>query len=203
LHDIITVHDKHLNTGIIGTKYILPVLTDLGFGELAYAIADQKTYPSWGFWLENGIHTLLEEWELKSRSQNHYMFGTIVDWFFKYLAGVQPDAPGYKSFTVKPHIIGSLNQVSAQMETMHGQILVSWLLSKDGDYTLEVMVPPNSQATIFIPAKDSDGVTENGVALGLAQEVNIKNVAITDYVVCEVNSGMYYFRSHIAPRNEI
>jgi alpha-L-rhamnosidase len=200
LHDIITVRDKHLNTGIIGTKYILPVLTDLGFGELAYAITDQKTYPSWGFWLENGLHTLLEEWELKSRSQNHYMFGTVVEWFFKYLAGIQPDAPGYKSFTIKPLVVGSLKQVSAQMETMQGQILVSWQLSIDGDYNLEVTVPPNSQATIFIPAIDSNGVTENGVALRLAHEVKIKDLAITDYVVCKVSSGTYHFRSHNLPK---
>jgi alpha-L-rhamnosidase len=200
MHDIIAVRDKHLNTGIIGTKYILPVLTDLGFGEIAYAIADQKTYPSWGFWLENGIQTLLEEWELKSRSQNHYMFGTVVEWFFKYLAGIQPDAPGYKAFTVKPHILGSLTQVSAEMETIYGQILVSWQLSTDGDYSLEVTVPPNSQATIFIPAADSDNLTESGVSLELAHEVKVLDLAIIDYVVCEVNSGTYHFRSHITPR---
>jgi alpha-L-rhamnosidase len=199
MHDIISVRDTHLNTGIIGTKYILPVLTDLGFGDIAYAIADQKTYPSWGFWLESGIQTLLEEWELKSRSQNHYMFGTIVEWFYKYLAGIQPDAPGYKSFTVKPYILGSLTQAFAEIESMFGQILVSWQLSSNGDFNLKIKVPANSQATIFIPALYSDGVTESGVALELAHEVKVMDLTNKDYVVCEVSSGTYNFRSHILP----
>ncbi|RKP54380.1 hydrolase [Cohnella endophytica] len=199
MHDIINVRDKHLNTGIIGTKYILPVLTELGFGDIAYAIADQRTYPSWGYWLENGIQTLLEEWELKSRSQNHYMFGTIVEWFYKYLAGIQPITPGYRSFTVKPHILGSLTQVSAEIETIYGRLLVSWQLFDDGNYSLEVTVPANSQATIFIPAKHLDVVTESGVALRLADDVKIVELDFVDYVICEVNSGNYRFHSRILP----
>ncbi|RXZ83165.1 hydrolase [Paenibacillaceae bacterium] len=199
MHDIVTVRDNHLNTGIIGTKYILPVLTDLGFGDIAYAIADQKTYPSWGFWLENGIHTLLEEWELKSRSQNHYMFGTIVEWFFKYLGGVQPETPGYKSFTVKPHILGSLTQVSARVETMHGIINIGWNISEEGDFSLELTVPPNSQATIFIPTAEPDNVTEGGTALALAYGVKVKDASPGNVVVCEVGSGTYHFCSQIVP----
>ncbi|UKS28308.1 glycoside hydrolase family 78 protein [Paenibacillus sp. HWE-109] len=195
LNDIINVREKHLNTGIIGTKYILPVLTDLGFGELAYAIADQKTYPSWGFWLENGIHTLLEEWELKSRSQNHYMFGTVVEWFFKYLAGIQIEKPGYQSFKVMPHILGPLSQVSSQIETLYGQIKVSWQLSIDGNFSIEVTVPANCQATIFIPTLNSHEVTESGVALRLQDEVIVEDMDLKEYVVCKVQSGTYHFRS--------
>ncbi|MFC5528208.1 alpha-L-rhamnosidase [Cohnella yongneupensis] len=199
MHDIINVRDKHLNTGIIGTKYILPVLTELGFGNVAYAIADQRTYPSWGFWLESGIHTLLEEWELKSRSQNHYMFGTVVEWFYKYLAGIIPDAPGYQSFTVKPHVLGSLTQVSAEIETLYGELQVSWQLFEDGDFRMKVTVPANAQATIYIPTTHTDIVKESDIPLEYVKELRILDYANTDYVLCKVTSGTYHFNSRLNP----
>src|SRR5690606_33230880 len=80
---------NHLNTGIVGTKVLLPVLTKYGYEDLAYAIAAQRTYPSWGYWIENGATALYESWELSSRSRNHHMFGSVGEWFYAYLAGIQ------------------------------------------------------------------------------------------------------------------
>ena len=141
--------DCHLSTGCMGLKFLAPTLTRFGYGDVADAIADRKDFPSWGYWLSKGATTCWEEWDTKARSYNHFYFGTIDDWFYRYLAGIQPVEAGYKRFRVKPYVCGSVTQAEARVNTPYGEIAVNWNIS-DG-FRIEVSVPVNTTAEVEMP----------------------------------------------------
>ena len=117
----------HLNTGALGTKIILPVLTDLGYGDLAYDIATNPTYPGWGYWFQGlGATTMWEEWHEGSRSHQHAFLGTVEDWLYQRVAGIEPAAPGYTEVKVKPYPVGGLTNASAHVESPLGRVGSSW-----------------------------------------------------------------------------
>jgi alpha-L-rhamnosidase len=154
--DILYYHNTHLTTGFIGTKFLLTVLTRLGYADLAYDLATQTTYPSWGYMIAHGATTLWELWQSKAgpsmNSQNHPMFGSIGAWFYQALAGINigPDGAGYRHILIQPQIIRDLTSVSATVETMRGSVTSSWTHSP-GVITLDVTIPVGSEATVVIP----------------------------------------------------
>ena len=192
LADDVIARENHLNTGIIGTKVLLPMLSKYGYHDLAYAVATQRTYPSWGYWLENGATSLYEMWELDSRSRNHYMFGSVGEWFYAYLAGIQPEAPGYEEVTIKPYMPEDLEQAQGRVETVKGDVLSSWKQHSDGRVTLEVAIPVNTTATVYVPADRKWGVMEGGRPAHTAK--GVKFITEEDgHAVYEVGSGHYHF----------
>jgi alpha-L-rhamnosidase len=120
--DDIQARDGHLNTGIQGTRYLLPVLSDLGFADVAYRVATQRTFPSWGHWLEHGATSLYENWSLAARSRNHHFFGSIVQWFYEHLAGIKPAAPGFRTIQIKPQPPRGLGHARAEVDTVMGRV---------------------------------------------------------------------------------
>ncbi|MDP6380793.1 MAG: family 78 glycoside hydrolase catalytic domain, partial [Phycisphaerae bacterium] len=83
----IDANNGHIDTGILGAKYLLYALTDNGRGDVAYTVTTQTTFPSWGYWISKGATTLWELWNGK-QSRNHVFFGDISTWFYKALAGI-------------------------------------------------------------------------------------------------------------------
>lgn len=147
--------DFHLDVGVLGAKALLNALKDNGYGESAYKVAVQDTYPSWGWWAVNGATTLLENWDLEAErdiSDNHMMFGEIGGWFFKSLGGILPDAeqPGFKHVLLKPIFPKGLSQSTASHKSPYGTIISSWKKNKS-TVTFDVRIPPNSTATFFPP----------------------------------------------------
>lgn len=145
----------HLDVGVLGAKAILNALSENGYPEVAYKVAVQDTYPSWGWWIVNGATTLLENWDLDAErdiSDNHMMFGEIGAWFFKGLGGIYPDAdqPGFKHIILRPHFEKSLQHFSAQFLSPHGLIQSNWKWGK-GKVHYHVIIPPNSSATLYLP----------------------------------------------------
>ena len=130
IDDIVVVHGNHLNTGIVGTKYILNVLTENGEADLAFKLVTQTTYPSWGYMIREGATTLWERWESLTEegmnSQNHIMLGTVDAWFYKYLAGIQvdPNFPGWERIVIKPYPVKGLNFAGASLKTFRGLIFL-------------------------------------------------------------------------------
>jgi alpha-L-rhamnosidase len=187
--------DDHLDTGALGTSVLLQVLTDHGYGELAHRVANQRTYPSWGFWFENGADTMWEYWGLDSRSRDHYFFGTVDQWLFERLAGLEPDdaGPGYARFVVKPHPGGGLAEAEAEHRSVRGRIAAGW--HADGErFALAVTVPANASATVHVPARDAASVTEGGVPADGAE--GVEPLGMEDgYAVFRVGSGTYRFES--------
>lgn len=162
--------NQHLDTGCVGSKFILPVLTDLGYGDLAYTIATQTTYPSWGFMIKQGSTSLWEMWETTSRSLDHFFLGTYEEWFYSHLAGVTDIENGYESFTVKPHILGDLTEVKCTLNTVRGMLESSWTKASDGTVTMTVTVPFGSTAKVVLPLEtatvNGEAVTKNEITLG-------------------------------------
>ena len=170
---------NHLDTGCVGSKFILPVLSDLGYDDLAYAIVTQTTYPSWGFMIKNGATSLWEMWELTTRSVDHYFLGTYEEWFYSHLAGIRNPDNGYETFTIQPHIIGDLTYITCKINTVRGELESSWTKGKDGTVTMKVTVPFGATATVILPLESA---TVNG------QKVTTQTIELmsgTYEIVCQ------------------
>jgi alpha-L-rhamnosidase len=146
----------HLDVGILGAKAILGALSDNGYPDVAYKIASQETFPSWGWWMVNGATTLYENWQIDAKSDislNHIMFGEIGAWLYKGIAGIHPDAnqPGFKNVILAPHFVAGLNEFTATHDGPYGRIISSWARTGNG-VTYKVTIPANSTATVQLPA---------------------------------------------------
>ena len=148
-----------MTTGFIGVKFLMPVLTTTGHSDLAYELAAQTTYPSWGYMVEQGATTLWELWQKKTgpamNSQNHIMFGSVGAWFYNALGGINlsPDSVGYQHIRIAPQVVEDLHWASASVETLRGTVSSSWSHSP-GVITLEVAIPVNSDAQVVVPAEE-------------------------------------------------
>jgi alpha-L-rhamnosidase len=185
-------HARHPNTGCMGTKYLLNALTDNGRLDLAYAVATQRDYPSWGWMLDHGATTLWEAWDGRG-SHNHVLFADISAWCIRSLAGLRPDpsAPGFHRFIVEPGLVGDLAWAEAEHESIYGRIAVSW--KRQGDrLLLEVTVPANTQATVILPASDVSDVTESGKALSESEDVKLLGAQVGTLRM-QVGGGSYCF----------
>ena len=158
LAERVRADNSHVDVGLLGSKTILNALSENGYADLAYTVATQETYPSWGWWIVNGATTFYEKWTLDDQkndgSRNHPGFGEINAWFYKGLGGIFPDEsqPGFKNIILKPNFVSGLEQFEASHEGPYGNILSSW--EKSGEVILyEVSIPANSTATLFLSAK--------------------------------------------------
>lgn len=175
--------DNHLSTGFLGTPLIMPVLTGAGRADLAYTVLGQKTYPGWLFSVQNGATTIWERWDSWTPEQgfnkhgmnsfNHYAYGCVIEWFYNTIAGLQPDpaAPGWKHFHIAPTPGGGLTSAAATLQTPHGPAASRWKI-ESGRMRLEVRIPPNTRATVELPAARAAGITLDGAALKGATEAN-------------------------------
>jgi alpha-L-rhamnosidase len=141
----------HLDTGIHGTRYLLPVLSAHGHADVAYAVATQRTYPSWGEWIERGETALQEHWEQGTRSLNHHMFGSIGHWMYADLAGLAPGAPGWATVRVRPYPPADLRHARASTETPRGRAAAAWRRDGRDGLELDADVPPNATGEIHVP----------------------------------------------------
>lgn len=164
LAQAVHAHDDHLDTGALGTKLLLPVLTATGHAGLAWTVATQTSFPSWGYWRANGATSLWEHWKLDARSRGHYFLGTIDDWLFGDVAGLRPLAPGWRRIGVRPALSTWLEHAEADTLTPYGRAAVSWSHGHDG-WRWEIEVPVGSTADVRLPATKPWMIRESGQAL--------------------------------------
>jgi len=147
----------HLSTGFLGTAYLLPVLSDYGFEDVAYRLAVQTTYPSWGYMVEHGATTIWELWDSDVKgpgmnSRNHYALGAVDRWFFEYVGGIRAvDAKaGFKRSVIWPQMTPFLDWARVKHTTEYGELACAW--RREGDQlSLAVTVPPNTTAEVHVP----------------------------------------------------
>ena len=181
-----------LTTGIYGTWILLEHLSRNDRHDIAYALADRKTFPSWGWMLENGATTLWEDWKGTdgSKSHSHPMFGSISAWFFRWLGGIQPapDAVGFDRAVIRPHVIADLEWVKSSHQSIRGLIESNWEITPEGT-RFQIVIPPDTTATIELPAGTT---TESGQPVA---EVDTINLAFSSDTIqsFEVASGSYDF----------
>ena len=191
----------HIGTGLVGGQWLMRVLSDNGRADLAYRIASQKDYPGWGYMVSKGATTIWELWngdtaDPAMNSGNHLMLaGDLAIWMHAYLAGIRPDpaAPGFKKIIIRPTPAGDLIWARATYESAHGTIRSSW--SRGGErLSLELTIPPNTTATVYVPAGKAADVTEGGMPLDKAPGVKFLREE-SGCVVLAVESGAYRFVS--------
>lgn len=190
-------HQYHLTTGNLCTKYLMEMLTEYGYAEAAYKIATQTTYPGWGYMLSKGATTLWERWEYATgdamNSHNHPMMGSVDSWFYKYIVGINPNTqyPGFEKFTIKPIILEDLDFAEGELKTVKGTIKSAWY--KKGDtFSLNVSIPANTTAMVYVPAKAEDLIRENGRNISKLKEITSIG-KVKGYVILQVGSGNYLF----------
>lgn len=154
LQSVVRQQDGHVDTGILGTRYILDVLVENGHADVAYRMATHTSYPGWGYMIAEGATTLWERWEKLTghamNSQNHIMLGSVDAWFYRTIAGLNPLRPGWKSVRVRPHVLGDLTSAEASLETAAGKVRSAWKKGADS-FSLEVTVPVGSSAEVQLP----------------------------------------------------
>ncbi|HEU4576566.1 MAG TPA: family 78 glycoside hydrolase catalytic domain [Chitinophagaceae bacterium] len=196
-------YDNHLTTGFLGTPYLCHVLSRYGYDSLAYKLLLQKTYPSWLYPVTMGATTIWERWDGEKpdgtfqtpgmNSFNHYAYGAIGDWMYRVMAGIDTynDGVGYKHIRIQPHIGQGVDSVRAELATYYGKIAVKWKTA-NGQLVLDVAIPANTRATIYIPAQGPKAITESGTPLSSIKEITIEG-AKNGYVAVDLGSGTYYF----------
>lgn len=143
---------KHLDVGLLGTKTILNALSENGYADLAYEVAAQQDFPSWGWWIVNGATSLYENWPIDAKSDislNHIMFGEIGAWYYKALGGLKPDQekPGFRNVLLEPNFVKGLNSFQISHKGPYGEIQSGW--KRDGKKVVySVVIPANSSATV-------------------------------------------------------
>lgn len=198
--DKIVVENKgHISTGVIGTQWLMRGLTAAGRPDIAYRLATNRDYPSWGYMAANGATTIWELWNGNTadpamNSQNHVMLlGDLLIWYYENLAGIKsaPDAPGFQTIEMKPALIDGLTSVQASYRSVRGLIRSNW--TKDArHFTWNITVPGNTRALVYLPAKSAKDVEEGGRKVANAEGVKFVRME-GDRAVFEVGSGEYAF----------
>jgi alpha-L-rhamnosidase len=207
LADNVESYDNHLTTGFLGTPYLCQVLTRFGYDDVAYKLLLQDTYPSWLYPVKMGATTIWERWDgikpdstfetPSMNSFNHYSYGAIGDWMYRTVAGIDTyaDEPGYKHIRIMPHMSDSLSFVGADLKTYYGTVSSHWKID-NGKHQLDIEIPANTKATVYIPGNSAESVMEGNVGLN-----SVKDIKVTgkegNYIVVEVGSGKYHFSSNI------
>jgi alpha-L-rhamnosidase len=191
--------DNHVGVGLIGAQWLMRTLSENGRADLAYTIATQKTYPGWGYMIGKGATTIWELWngdtaDPAMNSGNHVMqIGDLNVWFYEYLAGIRtdPDRPGFRRIVIRPYPAGDLSFVRASHDSMHGRIASHWRKS-GGRFELDVTIPPNTSATVWVPAASPERVSESGKPAAEARGVKFLRQE-AGVAVFAVESGVYRF----------
>jgi alpha-L-rhamnosidase len=205
----ITVETKgHIGTGLVGGQWLNRVLTESGHADLAYTFVTNTTYPSWGYMVEHGATTVWELWNGDTadpgmNSGNHVMLvGDLVIWLYENLAGIKPDSaqPGFKHILMQPQLVGDLKFVKASHRSPFGIIESEWQRSGD-NFDWRITVPPNSTATVYLPASSVSQITEGGKNLEKVKGLKFLKLE-GGRAVLEVGSGSYHFVSRKFSRVE-
>lgn len=198
----------HPSTGFLGTKYLLPSLSDYGYNDIAYRTAINEEYPSWGYMVKKGATSMWELWNSDTEkpegmnSRNHFALGSIGEWFYSHLAGIKIDneLPGFKHSIIAPMPPKVLDWTEAEILTPYGKLSSKWKKEKS-IFTLNVVVPPNTTATIKVPILAGSRMELYAGGKVLVKEMKAAgsvhgfslNEITNESVSLEVESGTYKF----------
>ncbi len=198
LISLIKQNGFRLDTGFVSIPYLMDVLCDNGRKDIAYKLLYQTECPSWLYEVEKGATTIWETWDaitpdgkVNIASFNHYAFGCIGDWLYRYVAGLDKDKPGYRHIVIKPEPDNKLTYVKAGYHSIYGEILLEWKL-EGCKMNLHVKIPPNTTASIWIPGVAAEEITENGVKVSECADI-YSCAQKGDKLVLEIGSGEYVF----------
>jgi alpha-L-rhamnosidase len=182
----------HLSTGFLGTPYLLFALTDNGRSDVAYRLLLNETFPSWGYMVTNNATTWWERWNSDTsdpamNSYNHYAFGSVVAWVYRYVAGIDTSSagPGFKQIVIHPRVDARMPRASGEYQSVYGRIATEWAKPEAGPFTMRVSIPANTGARVVMPAGQGTQVYEGG-------QVVTSRTEGSNHIV-EIGSGNYSF----------
>lgn len=210
LVDDIKANDWHLSTGFLAVGYLLPILTEYGYDDVAYRLLHQDTFPSWGYSIKHGATTIWERWDgwtdekgfqdSRMNSFNHYSLGSVGEWLYRYVLGIDTESNsyGYKEMKIHPRPGGKLTYAKGSFKTIHGEVKSEWKL-EDHQFFLNVSIPANTTANVYIKAEDLSTIYEGGRPV-----IEIDEIAIVGHdgenMILKIGSGDYQFQKTL---NEI
>ena len=200
---LIEGNDMHLSTGFLGVSYLLEALSQQGYTEVAYKLLTSTEYPSWGYSVANGATTTWERWDSYTKEEgfknaemnsfNHYAFGSVAEWMFASMAGIEPLTPGYGKVEVRPEIGGEMRHAKATYQSRRGEIVSAWRRTEEG-LRMEVRIPANVEAKVYVPARAAELVKEGGQSATEAIGVQLEGME-DGRAIYRVGSGHYVFTS--------
>jgi alpha-L-rhamnosidase len=182
----------HLSTGFLGTPFLLFTLSDHGRNDVAYRLLLNETYPSWGYMLSKGATTWWERWngdtgDPRMNSYNHYAFGSVMAWVYRYAAGIDTSlaGPGFKQIIIHPHLDTTMTSAKGEYDSVYGKISTDWTNAPSGVFKLKISIPANTSAEVYLPSKGNASIFEGGKKI----DAEIKDGSI----FVHVGSGVYDF----------
>jgi hypothetical protein len=186
----------HTTAGEIGWRYVLQALADAGRSDVIYDMLSRTDNPSYGYQLSRGATSLTEAWDTDpNESQNMFMLGEAEEWFYKVLAGISsdPNAVGFDRLVIKPEPVGDVAWCKTSYRSVRAPISSYWEIV-GRDLNLTVAIPPNTTATVYIPAAGIDAVTEGGQAAAGSEGLKFLRME-SGKAVFAAASGTYHFIS--------
>ena len=198
--EILVTHRGHLDTGLHGTHFMTKYLIENDGNDLVFAYASQTTNPGYGYFLGQGLNSWPEEWgKVAGASKLHGSYNGIGGWFLQGIGGIRPEAGhrGFQRFVIKPAIVGDLTWAKTAYDSNYGKIISNW---KRDDKTLEMelVIPANTTATVFVSTKDVSTITEGGKPIASAEGVRFL-CASGRTAMFEIGAGKYSIASQIGP----
>lgn len=214
---MIATNGFRMATGFLGTKPLLPTLTEHGHHGLAVRLFQSRNFPSWGYEVVNGANSVWERWDSFTRehgfdgisgknnaamnSFSHYSFGAVTEWMFRHLAGIDTDGPGFGHIVLRPNPPppGSnpdtppIDWVKADYASIRGRMESHWRRSGDA-FELQAALPANTQATLFLPARNAESIRVDGQPLAQAPGVTFLRME-ADRAVLALEAGRYRFEA--------
>ncbi|MDT8402244.1 MAG: family 78 glycoside hydrolase catalytic domain, partial [Bacteroidales bacterium] len=194
-------YGNHITTGFLGTPYINHVLTRFGQIDVAYELLLQETWPSWLYPVKKGATTIWERWNgikpdgsfqyPSMNSFNHYAYGAIGDWMYKVIAGINPEKPGYREFSVNPRPGGDISSATGELNTYYGLIRSAWKI-ENNNFLIEIDVPVNTLAKLYLPGSSVLDISEGGKNITEVETVDILEES-EKYILLMLGSGRYSF----------
>jgi alpha-L-rhamnosidase len=194
VHEIEVTNKGHISTGVVGTQFLMRTLSAKGRSDLAYQLASNTTYPSWGYMIKNGATTIWELWngntaDPKMNSQNHVMLlGDLLIWYYENIAGIKSSskAVGFKEIIMNPDFVGGLSYVNASYESTYGVIKSNWKKNTKGLHW-DITIPANTSAQVHLPTTVLSNIKFNNQLLEKGTPFTIEK----NKLVLNLQSGTY------------
>ena len=181
----------HLSTGFLGTPFLLFTLADHGRADVAYRLLLNETYPSWGYMLSKGATTWWERWNGDTgdpgmNSYNHYAFGSVMAWVYRSVAGIDTnvEGAGYREIVVHPLLDSRVLHARGEYDSVYGRIVSDWDAKPGESFSLNVTIPGNTRAKVYLPAIPNAKVIQDNHAVDARREAGS--------LIVELGSGSYH-----------
>jgi len=189
----------HFSTGIFGTKYILETISRHISPKAVFDVVNSTAYPGWGHMIDRGATTIWETWKESDNTYSncHPMFGSITEWYYRWLGGIRPDPsyPGFKEFILAPSVPDGLDSVYCSYHSPYGEIVSSWKKIENGYYRYQFEVPEGSRARVTLALNPDQRITLISKQ-GIAEPVKTGDLQSGSFVL---EAGHYHISVSLAP----